>query len=183
MIKKLAAVEHICVGESPLGRDSAGPWQKTGAVSEGGPAHLYRWHLQRSTSTKVENWMVLVAGLLWWGGRSNPYQLLTSNGVYHNVCSHFFTFALITTTALSWNISRLISELKLVTDNLLFIHAKPTEKPQEVYLQELRIGPCAWHSIMWYEVAKLPELECELYYRKEWVEKKGVWTMYHCKLG
>ena len=39
-MKKLAAVEHICVGESPLGRDSAEPWQKTGAVSEGGPAHL-----------------------------------------------------------------------------------------------------------------------------------------------
>ena len=30
------------------------------------------------------------------GGRSNPHQPLTSSDVYRNVCSHFFTFTLMT---------------------------------------------------------------------------------------
>ena len=121
-MKKLAAVEHICVGESPLGRDSAEPWQKTGAVSEGGPAHLddtFRGALQPRWRTE---WSWLLDCCDEETGREE--QSLTSNGVYHNVCSHFFTFALITTRALSRKISKLISELKLVTDNLLFIYSE-----------------------------------------------------------
>ena len=34
-----------------------------------------------------------------------------------------FTFALMTTGAFNWNVGRLFSKLKLVTDNLLFIYA------------------------------------------------------------
>ena len=46
-----------------------------------------------------------------------------------NVCSHFFTFALMTTRAFSRNVGKLFSELKLVTDNLLSTlnHAYETE--------------------------------------------------------
>ena len=39
-----------------------------------------------------------------------------------NVCLHLFTFALMTTGAFSRNIGKLFSELKLVTDNLLFTY-------------------------------------------------------------
>ena len=46
-----------------------------------------------------------------------------------NVCSHFFTFALMTTGAFSQNVGKLFSELKLVTDNLSSFMQKPTEKP------------------------------------------------------
>ena len=35
-----------------------------------------------------------------------------------NICSHLFTFALMTTGAFSQNVSKLFSELKLVTANL-----------------------------------------------------------------
>ena len=63
------------------------------------------------------------------GGTSNPHQPLTSNDVYpqqcmainSNGCSHFLTFALMTTGAFSQNVGKLFSELKLVTDNFLFI--------------------------------------------------------------
>ena len=36
-----------------------------------------------------------------------------------SVCSYFFTFAQMRTVAFSQNVSKLFSELKLVTDNLL----------------------------------------------------------------
>ena len=39
-----------------------------------------------------------------------------------NVCLHLFTFALMTTGAFSQNVGKLFSELKLVTNNLLFTH-------------------------------------------------------------
>ena len=49
-----------CVGEppsGPLGGDySAGPWQRTGAVGKGGPAHPGDRHPQRSVSTEMEDW-------------------------------------------------------------------------------------------------------------------------------
>ena len=41
-----------------------------------------------------------------------------------NVCSHFFIFTLMRTGAFSQNVGKSFSELKLVTDNLLFIYAK-----------------------------------------------------------
>ena len=54
------------MGESPsdpLGGDhSAGPWQRTRAVGEGGPAHPD--DPQGSASTEMEEWKSLVAGLL-----------------------------------------------------------------------------------------------------------------------
>ena len=51
------------MGESPPdpGDYSAGPWQRAGAVSEGGPAHPDE---TVSTSTEMEDWKSLVAGLL-----------------------------------------------------------------------------------------------------------------------
>ena len=76
------------MGESPcdrLGGDhSAGPWQRTGAVGEGGPAHpddTLRGALQPRWRT----------GSPWLldrcdeeaEGRSNPHRPLTSNDVYH----------------------------------------------------------------------------------------------------
>ena len=58
------------MGESPpnpLGGDhSAGPWQRTGAVGEGGPAHPD----DTLRGTLQPTW------------RSNPHQPLTSNDVY-----------------------------------------------------------------------------------------------------
>ena len=41
----------------------------------------------------------------------------------------FVTFSLMTTGAFSQNVSKSFSELKLVTDNLLFMLEEPTEKP------------------------------------------------------
>ena len=38
--------------------------------------------------------------------------------IKRNICSHLFTFTLMTTGAFSQNFSKLFSELKLVTDNL-----------------------------------------------------------------
>ena len=37
---------------------------------------------------------------------------------------HFFTLIMMTTRAFSQNIGKLLSELKLVTDNLLFVYAE-----------------------------------------------------------
>ena len=62
------------------------------------------------------------------GGRGNPHRPLTSIDVYpqyhmainSNVCSHLFTFALMTTGAFSQDIGKLFSELKLVPDSLPF---------------------------------------------------------------
>ena len=52
------------MGESPsnrLGGDhSAGPWQRTGAVGEGGPTHPD----DTLASTRMEDWKSLVAGSL-----------------------------------------------------------------------------------------------------------------------
>ena len=46
----------------PLGGDhSAGPWQRTVAVGEGGPAHPDDT-LKSSASTEMEDWKSLVAG-------------------------------------------------------------------------------------------------------------------------
>ena len=64
---------HHSSPESPLdplgGAHSAGPWQRTGGVGEGGPAHPD--DTQRSASTEMEDWKSLVAG-----------RPLTSNDVY-----------------------------------------------------------------------------------------------------
>ena len=88
----------------------------------------FRWYPQRSASTRIEDWKSLVAGLLWWGGRREEQSSLplTSNDMFpqlymainSSVCSHLFTFSLMTTGAFSRNVSKLFSELKLVTDNL-----------------------------------------------------------------
>ena len=54
-------------------------------------------------------------------GRSNPHRPLTSNDMAINssVCSHFFTFALMTTGAFSRNVGMLYTKLKLETDDPL----------------------------------------------------------------
>ena len=53
--------------------------------------------------------------------RSNPHRPLTSNDMAINssVCSHFFTFALMTTGAFSRNVGMLYTKLKLETDDPL----------------------------------------------------------------
>ena len=43
------------------------------------------------------------------------------------------TFAMMTTEALSWNVGKLFSKLKLVTDNLLFIYAEANWEATETY--------------------------------------------------
>ena len=43
---------------------------------------------------------------------------------FTTIGSHLFTFGLMETGAFSWNIGKLSSKLKLVTDNLLFIYAE-----------------------------------------------------------
>ena len=50
--------------------------------------------------------------------------LSTCMAINGNVCSHFITFALITTGAFSRNVGKLFSKLKLITDGLLFIYAE-----------------------------------------------------------
>ena len=78
----------------------AGPWQ---SCCEGGPAH--------------PDDKSLVAGLLWWGGRERGAILtdlwppmtciVYSAWVYSSVCSHFFTFTLMTSGAFSQSVSKL----------------------------------------------------------------------------
>ena len=47
--------------------------------------------------------------------------------INRNICSHLFTFALMMTGAISRNVGKLFSELKFVTDNLLFINHDPVD--------------------------------------------------------
>ena len=69
---------------NPLGGDhSAGPWQRRGAVGEGGPAHpdaLSEECFNRDGGLEVPGcWTAVMRRQ---GGRSNPHQPLTSNDVY-----------------------------------------------------------------------------------------------------
>ena len=49
-----------------------------------------------------------------------------------NVCLHLFTFTLMMTGAFSRNVGKLFSELKLVTDNLLFNSLLVKQPPHQV---------------------------------------------------
>ena len=55
------SLSRTCIGEpppDPLGGDhSAGPWQRTRAVGEGGPTHPQR----TASTTEMENWNCMVA--------------------------------------------------------------------------------------------------------------------------
>ena len=71
---------RACMGESPpdpLGGDySAGPWQRTGAVGEGGSAHpddTLRGALQLSVRWRTEVPSYWTAVMRRQGGRSNPH--------------------------------------------------------------------------------------------------------------
>ena len=82
-MEKSAVVEHAWENHHPIdcmGRDhSAGPWQKTGAVGEGGPAHpddTLRGTLQPGVPGC---WITVMRRQ---GGRSDPHRPLTSNDVY-----------------------------------------------------------------------------------------------------
>ena len=70
-----------------------------------------RWHPRRSASTKMEGLKSLVAGLRRWGGREGganlsnlwlPMMCILSSA-NNSVCSHFFTFTLITTEAFTFD--------------------------------------------------------------------------------
>ena len=83
-----AKLSIACVGESSsnrLGGDhSAGPWQGTGAVGEGGPIHFQMTpseeRFNRDGGLEVPGCWITVMRRQ--GGRSNPHRPLTSNDVY-----------------------------------------------------------------------------------------------------
>ena len=77
-----------CVGKPPPdsqgGDHSTGPWQRTGAVGEGGPAHPDDTHrgalLYQDEGLEVP--ICWTAVMRRRGGRGNPHRPLTFNDVY-----------------------------------------------------------------------------------------------------
>ena len=118
-----------CVREpppDPLGGDhSAGPWERTGAVGEGGPAH------SNDTLGGVlqPGWHPRSPWLLDWrqGGRSSLHWLNSElqwciSLVVHGYKKHIH---LMMTRVFSRNIGKWLTELKLASDNF-FIQASPS---------------------------------------------------------
>ena len=123
-----------CVEEPPPdplgGDDCTGPWQRTGAVGEGGPAHpddTCRGALQprwRTGSPRLLDCCNEEAGREEQSSPTFDLQLCVSSVVQASNVRTFSTFALMTTGAFSQNI-RLFSKL-LVTDNLsLYLCSSP----------------------------------------------------------
>ena len=85
-----------------------------------------KWHTVYLVYCEIPN----KAGGLFMKRRLSVTNLSSENDLQRlfvlnsNVCSHFFTFALMTTGAFSRNVGKLFSDLKLVTDNLLFIYTE-----------------------------------------------------------
>ena len=83
MMMKSAVAEHAWENHHLGGDHSTGPWQRTGAVGEEGPAHpddTLRRVLQPGWRTGSP-WL-LVAVMRRQGGRNNPHRSVTSNDVY-----------------------------------------------------------------------------------------------------
>ena len=113
----------------PLGGDHhTGPWQRTGAVGEGGPAHpddpcggalQPRW---RTGSPWLMDCCDEEAGREEQSSPTFDLQWRISSVVHGYKIAMFvhtsLTFTLMATGAFSRNICKLFSELKLVTDNL-----------------------------------------------------------------
>ena len=150
----------------PLGGDcSTGPWQRTGAVGKTGPTHPddtprgtlqmgrrtgILWLLDHCDERSREDQSLLTFDLQW--------RILSSTWhINWSVCSHFFTFTLMTTTAFVWNSGKLFSALKLVPSSFVYF----------VWCVEyIAMYAHVWSALYWYQLwdKHWQWLVCQLHY-------------------